>query len=196
MSSTRDRALTTGHWTPLGKKNGFSFQTSTTAIPGYGFNTTNNSGAVTGIAQSGGGENGIAYGLRNDFIVQADYAYSTAQYFDIWCGNTTGVNNLYVLFEKGDSSIRVGYVNASGAYSEYQTGILSGIASTDATWHNAAVRFNKNDNTLGVYVDKSLKVTVDLTTLGAGTLMNYSTNYVGWGADTEDTGERSVRHMG
>lgn len=173
--------LTAAHWTPMSAQ-GFSFNSSSTAISGYGYTTTGNSGAATGSAQSGGGESGIAYGQRSDFVVQADFAYRDASYFDIWCGNTTGKSSLYVLFGKGSDSIGVGYVNASGVWSQDLLGITSGIASTDATWHNAAVRFNKNNNSIGIYVDNTLKASVDLTTIGDGSYAGYSTSAVGWGA--------------
>lgn len=179
--------LATAHWTPMGVQS-FSFNTSATALSSYGYNTTNNSGAATGVAQGGGGENGFAYNLRSDFIFQTDYAYRDGDYFDIWCGDGTGRNTLFVMVRKGNDSLGIGYLNAAGAYTETLLGITSGIASDDSTWHNAAARFNKDNDTVGIYVDESLKATVDLTTLAGGAYKDYSTNYVGWGGDWCDDG--------
>lgn len=173
--------LTTAHWTPMSAQ-GFSFNSSLTALKTYGYVTTGNSGAAAGVAQTGGGENGIAYGLRNDFVTQTDYACRDAGYFDIWSGDASGLNTLYVMFRKGNDSIGVGYVNANGTWSETMLGVVSGIGSTDTTWHNAGVHFNKSDNTLGIYVDEALKVTVDMANIAGGAYKDYSTSHTGWGA--------------
>lgn len=179
--------LITPRWAPLGTQT-FSFNSSATTIPGYGWTTSGNSGAAAGVAQTGGGESGITYGQRSDFVVQSDYATSTGTYYDLWSGDGTGKNTLYVLFRKGDSGIAVGYVDAAGAYSEASTGLLSGIGEGDASWHNTAVRFNKDANSLGIYIDSSLKGTLNLTSLAGGAFAGYATSHVGFGGDTEDNG--------
>ena len=176
----------TVQWTPT---SALSFNTGSNTIAGHGWTASGNAGAAGGVAQSGGGEFGIAYGQRSNYVVQTDYATSEGTYFDVWSGDGSGNKTLYVLFRKGESAIGVGYVDSvTGGYAETSTGFLSGIAANDGSWHNTAVQFNKDANTLSLYVDRSLKGTVDLTILAGGAYKSYSTAYVGVGADKEDAG--------
>jgi hypothetical protein len=174
--------LTASRWIATRGSTGyFSFNTSLTAIADHGWSTTGNSGAATGVAQTGGGENGLAYGnSRNDFIVQTDFAYHDAcPFFDLWAGDGSGKNTLFAWFSKGTDTLKIAYLNSTGAYSEYDTGVVSGIATADGTWHNAALRFDRDAATLGIYVDRSLKATVDLT---SQSMADFSSSYVGFGA--------------
>ena len=165
---------------------GFSFNTSASAIAGYGYpGNTGNAGAATGIAQTGGGDWSIAYGQRSDYIVQADFATATADRVEIGSFANPGdgwgsLGSLDVNFRK--SSVPAGYqVSIAGnSQGDVPTNITTGISDTN--WHNYAVRFDHDNNTLSVYVDQTLKGTLDLTTFDGGVFENYSNAAVGMGA--------------
>ena len=124
----------------------------------------------------------IAYGQRNDYIVQADvnWAASKAVISSLAAaGNTpSSAGGLSVYFTKGSQ------VSLYNGVSETATGIDTGILATDTSWHNLAVGFNKTAGNLSVYVDQSLKGTLNLSTFAGGAYASYSNAAVGVGSTT------------
>ena len=58
---------------------------------------------------------------------------------------------------------------------------MTGIAANDQTWHNFAVRFNKAANSVSIYVDRSLRGTIDLRAFKRGIYKDFSSAAVGIG---------------
>lgn len=171
---------TAAAWTPTSY---FSFSNAASAT-GYGYSSsaTGNDGATTGLALSGSSACfSFTYGVtRSNFVVQVD-AYKNGGRVDICSLATAGdqpssaSNSLAVTFENSGT---INLVNASGTTA---TTFTTGISTTDANWHNYAVNFNKGANAVSIYVDQTLKGTVDLTTFASGIYQTYSSNAVGTG---------------
>lgn len=173
----------TATWTPT---SAFSFNSSTTAVGSYPGNT-GNAGAATGMYQSGAGDASIAYTpARSHFVVQAD-AIIAGERVDIDsfanAGDGIGAANSLTVFFRRDGGAYPGIALYNGSGPEADTGLTTGIASTDNTWHNFAVDFNKSANTVSFYVDQALIGTKDLTTFGGGVFQAYSSNAVGIGVN-------------
>lgn len=154
----------------------------------------NGRGSDTGMTQrgGGGGDWGIAYGLRNDFIVQLDFV-QTSDRIDITAGSTAnsiaGADNLSIFFRRtGHALPEIGIYNST--IGERDTGLASGIP-TAGQWHNYAVRFNLDDRELWVYVDQTLRGIVDIDTVAGGAfapLVALSNAYVNVGYAGGDRG--------
>jgi len=159
-------------WQPAG----FSFNSpATSASPLAG--GPGNTGAATGLAQSGGSDYNFAYGLSNDYIVQADAIVSSAYGFmigsyDAVGGHYNSANSLIVRFD-GDGSINLGQSNV---YSPVPVG--SGVPAY-GDWHNFAAEFNHNTGHVLIYVDQVLKDDVNLATFAGGAYLNYGNAAVG-----------------
>ncbi len=149
--------------------------------------------SATGFTQTG--ENidyGIPYGLgRMHYVVQVD-AVQTGDRIDITSGGTPGTifqnNSLSVFFRgngSGNASLfrQVNGVNtdtpiqSQAGYSTFNTGITG-----PGEWHNYAVRYDRPNNLIEIFVDEQSKGIIDLTTFAGGTYANFDTTAVGAGA--------------
>lgn len=183
-------------WAPT---TGFSFNTPDSSTAPEALNAAiGNAGAFTGLAQSGGGDSSFAYGLRSDYVVQFDAILPTDRLditsLDVPGGGIFGANKLSV-FLRRDSTAGQPHaafpdtgLPAMGLYNGSQETAVTDPAGNliftgvdDNHWHNYAVHFNQATHELGIYVDRILKVTVDLTTFAGGIYRNYSNGAVGMG---------------
>jgi hypothetical protein len=165
-------------WKPF---NNFSFNSGeNSTCCGYPGNT-GNSGAATGLAQSGGGDFTFEYGTRQDYVVEVD-AVLPADRFDVSSMSSVGAglgtaNSLSVFFRKdGTPNPGIGLFNGKA---EADTGATTGV--TDSNWHRYSVHFDKVHNRLGLYVDGVLKANLDLATFQGGAYANYANAAVGIG---------------
>lgn len=186
VENTYGNPVTT--WLPTGN---FSFNSGGgTTVPAYPGNT-GNAGAATGLAQSGGGS--VAFGtgatLGDDYFAQVDaplasiagdgrlYLYSAAAGGD----QPSSVGALAVSFTRnGGAGIELHHNAGPGPVITW-TGLETGIAADDTTWHNFAVRFSPATDSLSIYVDEVLKGALDLTTFAGGIYQTYSHTAVGAG---------------
>jgi hypothetical protein len=181
-------------WTPTSN---FSFNSGEgSTCCGYPANTgAANAGAdaATGLAQSGGGDFGLLYGLDSAYTIQAD-AIVPGDRFDISStsvpGNFFAADSLSVFFRNDGIALpSIGIYNP--AVGEVAVPAATGIALGDRTWHNFAVSFDQTGKTVKIYVDESLKASLDLTTFGGvnlggapvapGSYQNWSNAAVGMG---------------
>ncbi len=162
-------------WTPFSN---FSFNSGQgTTCCGYPGNGTN-AGAAGGVAQSGGGDFSIAYGLRQSYVVSVD-AILPPDRLDISSMPSAGATifsagSISVFFRKSPAGI--GIFNGT---TETLSGVETGV--TDSDWHNYAVHFDKPHNQLGLYVDGVLKTNLNLATFASGAYADYSNGAVGLG---------------
>ncbi len=169
-------------WTPFSN---FSFNTGAgSTCCGYPGNAGSaGSSASSGLAQSGGNDFSIAYGLDTHYLVQVD-AVLPPDRLDIGSYAAPGngiftANSLSVFFRRqGAGNPEIGLYNGS---LETNTGFLTGILSTDTSWHNFAVDFNLPANTVSFYVDEAMMGSLNLATFAGGAYQNYSNNAVGIG---------------
>lgn len=183
-------------WTPTSN---FSFNTpGSSTAPDLLNAAVGNAGAATGLAQSGGGDPSFAYGLRADYIVQLDAILPTDRLditsLDVPGGGIFGANKLSV-FLRRDSTAGTPHpafpdtgLPAMGLYNGSKETAVTDRAGNliftgvdDNHWHNYAVRFNQSTHEVGIYVDRILKVTVDLNAFADGIYRNYSNGAVGVG---------------
>ena len=165
----------TVQWRPTAN---FSFNTDANPVSQYPGNT-GNPGAATGMAQTGGRNFNFAYGKRDLFVVQADATFVTTDNIQLGTfanvGDQTGAaGSLVAKFYRGS------IVLASSAATT-ATGFTTGVDAGDTSWHNYAVVFNKNADTISFFVDEVLKGTLDLTSFAGGAHASYSSNAVGGG---------------
>jgi hypothetical protein len=172
-------------WTPTAN---FSFNVpSNTTGPDITVAAMGNPGAETGIAQSGGGDFNIAYGLRNSYVVEVD-AILPLDRLDIGSYAAPGdgisaANSLTVFLRRdGISDTGIGLFNGSA-----ETALLSsdeipattGVA--DNHWHRFSVHFDRAGGWLAVFVDGELRGIADLTTFADGAYAGYANGAVGVG---------------
>ena len=134
-------------------------------------------GSDTGFTQRGsGGDWGIEYGLRHDFVVQTDFVQTTDR-VDISAGsarNTIGsVNGLSVFFRTTAHPTYPEIGIYAPGIGERDSGLASGIASA-GEWHNYAVRFNQVQRELEIFVDGTARGTIDLDTVAGGAFSSYA----------------------
>lgn len=183
-------------WTPTSS---FSFNTpGSSTAPDLLNAAVGNAGSTTGLAQSGGGDSSFTYGLRADYVVQFDAILPTDRLditsLDVAGGGIFGANKLSV-FLRRDSIAGTPHaafpdtgLPAMGLYNGSKEtavtdrpGNLIFTGVDDNNWHNYAVRFNQSTHELGIYVDRILKVTVDLNTFAEGLYRDFSNGAVGMG---------------
>jgi hypothetical protein len=137
-------------------------------------------GSATGITQTGGGvDYGLAYGMRDEYWVQVD-ASAVADRIDISSGATGGIfgtSSLSVFF-RGDGTGKVSLFN--GALDTPVPGINTTIAA-NREWHNYAVRYDRTDKEVEIYVDEVSRGIVNLNTFAGGAYANFSNAIVGAG---------------
>jgi hypothetical protein len=128
---------------------------------------------------------GIEYGLRDDYMVQFD-AVQTADRVDITSSSArdtggSAPDSLSVYFRADDSvnPAKIDIFNGThdnvvlagpdgNSGNPVQTGTRIG------QWNNYAVRFDRADNTLDIYVNQKLLTHLDLTTFAGGIYQSYS----------------------
>ncbi len=142
---------------------------------------TGNSGASTGLAQTGGGDFSFRYNdPAGNYTVQAD-AIIPDDRFDIssmpFPGATISAPGALSIFFR-----RPGPLPGIGIYvvgAEADTGCTTGIS--DMNWHNFAVNFDQTSNHVRMFVDRALRCDLDLTTFAGGRYRSYSKTAVGMG---------------
>lgn len=125
-------------------------------------------GSRAGVTETGGAVDfGIEYGLRNDFVLQADVvqpdgrvALTTAAVRD----TTEDDHGLSVFFRPAGRATEVGLY--SRAVGERDTGFRPALAA--GSWHNYAVRFDLARRLVTVYADGVRLGTLDLATFAGG----------------------------
>ena len=188
------------------RSNAFSFHQG--GVNTYLYTTAqnaSNAGALSGMAQTGGGTWTLpnALGLDN-VIVQTDAIRTPDSAVQIsalpsgdgvWDNYSWSTGGLTVDFNwNGGINLIKGYDPVDPGNSIWaDSGLNSGIANPwplgpdppanpDAIWHNVAVNFNKPANSLGIYVDEVLLGTLDLTTFAGGIYQDYSMEALGIGS--------------
>jgi hypothetical protein len=143
-------------------------------------------GSATGITQTGGGvDYGLPYGLRDEYVVQVD-AVAVGDRIDITSGGTAGTifqpNSLSIFFRgdgSGNASLYNGTTdtNIQSQMPDFNTGITG-----RGEWHNYAVRFDRTDREIELFVDEQSVGVIDLTTFAGGLYQNFSNAAVGAGS--------------
>lgn len=175
-----------------------NFVTDSTVSGNGRYPGSSNAGSATGFTQSGspgGLDFGIAYNLRNTFVVQFD-AVMPSDRVDISTSNAAntvgGGNGLSVFFRSaGAGGPQIGLFSSGNGLGETDTGLLSGLSSSAySTWHNFAVKFDLTAGLIDVYTDQVLRGQVNLHTFDGGAywnVVNASTNdYVSVGQYVND----------
>ncbi len=122
-------------------------------------------GSATGMTQSApSGDWSIAYGLRDDFVVQTDAVLCNDR-IDIWISASDSFFDpqaLAVFFRGSDTTQPYPGI---GIYhnGEYNSGLTA--TAPMAQWHNVAVRFMLDDNMLEIFTDEISLGVVDLAAL-------------------------------
>ena len=175
------------------RSNAFSFHQG--GVNTYLYTTAENAtneGALSGLAQSGGGTWTLPNALNLDNVtIQTDAILTPGAGLQISClpldydadGNTWwSTGGLTVEFNWGGAIYLITGQDpaVSGDAIWTDSGLNSGIAN-ELTWHNLAVNFNQSDDTLGIYVDEVLLGVLDLTTFAGGIYADYSMDAVGIG---------------
>jgi hypothetical protein len=163
----------------------FSFAADGPGTPGLvgGFPVypgTSGAGSATGFTQTGGNvDYGIPYGLRTRYTVQFD-AVSSSDRMDITSGPTAGTifagANSLSIFIRGDGTGGISLYNGI----DTPTGLNTGLAN-DGKWHNFAATFDTVAKTVDVYIDETLRGSVNLNTFAGGAYANFSNANVGVG---------------
>lgn len=173
-------------WTPVSS---FSFNTPGSSTDPAKLNAAQgNTGANSGLAQSGGGDFSLKYGLQSNYVVQVD-AILPSDRLDISSlpaagGGIFATHSLSVFLRRDTASQlpgiglfngakETGVTNRSGAL------IRTGVA--DNHWHKFAVQFNQVEKLLRVHVDGVLIASVDLATFADGLYQDYANGAVGAG---------------
>lgn len=143
-------------------------------------------GSATGITQTGGGvDYGLPYGLRDEYIVQVD-AVAVGDRIDITSGGIPGTifqPNSVSIFFRGDGSGNASLYNGTtdtpirNHIPDFNTGITG-----RGEWHNYAVRFDRTDREIELFVDEVSVGVIDLTTFAGGLYQNFSNAAVGAGS--------------
>jgi hypothetical protein len=158
--------------------------------------------SATGFTQTGGNiDYGIPYGLaRPHFVVQVD-AVQTGDRIDITSGGIPGTifqNNSLSVFFRGNGSGNASLfrtVNGSNldtpirgqpGFENFNTGITGA-----GEWHNYAVRYDRGNNVIELFVDEQSKGVIDLTSFAGGAYANFDTAAVGAGAGMGAGNDRS-----
>jgi hypothetical protein len=158
--------------------------------------------SATGFTQTGDSvDYGIPYGLgRTHYVVQVD-AVQTGDRIDITSGGTPGTifqNNSLSVFFRGDGSGNASLfrtVNGTNTDTPIQSQPGYGAFNTGITgsgeWHNYAVRFDRGNNVIEIFVDEQSKGIIDLTSFAGGAYANFDTTAVGAGAGLGTGNNRS-----
>ncbi len=168
------------------------FVAGANAYPGGG-SVANASGAGsdTGFTQTGGAvDYGVQYYLRDEYWVQVD-AVQNPDRVDISSGASVGIfapNSLSVFF-RGDGSGNASLFNGSvdtpiqgqPGFESFNTGIAG-----SGEWNNYAVRYDRSDQEVELFVNQNTLATIDLTTFAGGIYQGFSNAFVGAGGSGGD----------
>lgn len=157
---------------------------------GFGYPGASGAGTADGFTQRGGGGDwSIAYGLRDQFVVQVDSVQQPDR-VDITVGDTAsnifGAGNISIFFrETGHPSFpEIGIFN--GGVGELDTLLNSGIAGNNE-WHNYALLVDVSDETIEVFVDENSLGVLDLVNDFGGAYSGILSNsFVGTGGAGSD----------
>jgi hypothetical protein len=137
-------------------------------------------GSDTGFTQTGGNifGYGVDYSLREEYVVQVD-GITVTDRFDITSGGVPTGNsfiaapNSISVFFRGNGTGGVSIYN--GAVDTPVPGMNTGIAAYNAAanggqsrWNNYAVRFDRPDNEIEIYVNQNSLGVIDLDTFAGG----------------------------
>ena len=152
---------------------------------------TSGAGSATGFTQTGGlggTDYGVAYGLRDEYVVQVD-AVQVPDRIDITSAPAPGsifqAGGLSVFFRGNGSGNASLFTVIDGVNTdrpiqneipEFNTGITGA-----GEWHNYAVRFDRLDNEIEIFVDEQSRGIIDLNTFAGGVFANFSNGAVGAG---------------
>jgi len=153
-----------------------------------------NAGSTTGFTQTGIGGSGhftIAYGLRNNFVVQTDTLLATDR-TDIFVNDAgfagggldvTAITDnvgLAVFFRDDDDALpSIGVYNG---VTEIDTMLTTGLSASDQeNWHNFAVEFDLDNGELEFWVDEVSRGTFDFAAAFPG--LNASNAFIGIGSN-------------
>ena len=188
----------------------FSFAADKAGTPGLVNGNTqtpypgsSGAGSATGFTQTGGGvDYGLNYGLRDNYIVQVD-ATGSPDRIDItsapFAGSIFQRNSLTVFFRGQAASDTVNGNNVSlftsvidpntnelvnrdtplrgqPGYENFSTGLAG-----NRQWNNYAVRFDRANNQVEIYVNEQSLAVVNLLTFAGGIYANFSGDAVGAG---------------
>lgn len=169
----------------------FSFAADGPGLPGLvdgspTYPGSSGAGSATGFTQTGGNlDYGLVYGLRTNYVVQADFV-ATSDRIDFTSAPAPGsifqANSLSI-FIRGDGSGNASLYNGTTdtplqtEYPNFHTGLTN-----DGLWHNYAVEFDQTAKTVEIFVDEQSKGVIDLTTFAGGLYQNFSNAAVGAGA--------------
>ncbi|MGV3773151.1 MAG: Ig-like domain-containing protein [Verrucomicrobiales bacterium] len=172
-------------WAPIGN---FSFNTpASSTAPAITTEALGNAGAETGIAQSGGGDFSIPYGLRDQYMVAVD-AILPLDRLDISslpsAGSAISVAQSLNVFFRRDGGDGPGIALHNGATETPLAGPDGAPATTgveDTHWHRFAVQFDRVNSRVVVYVDGEIRGEADLATFAGGIYSGFSNSAVGVG---------------
>ena len=166
----------------------FSFAADGPGTPGLvngspAYPGSSGAGSATGFTQTGGNvDYGVVYGFRPRYVVQFD-AVASSDRIDVTTGaiagsifNPPNTSSLSV-FIRHDGTGNVSLYNGSV---DTPAGFATGLAN-DGQWHNYAVLFDQNAQSIEIFVDEVSKGTIDLTTFAGGLYANFSNAAVGVG---------------
>lgn len=152
---------------------------------------TSGAGSDTGFTQTGGAggtDYGVVYGLRDEYVVQVD-AVQVPDRIDITSAPAPGsifqAGGLSVFFRGNGSGNASLFTVINGVNTdrpiqneipEFNTGITG-----SGQWHNYAVRFDRLDNEVEIFVDEQSRGIIDLNTFAGGIFANFSNGAVGAG---------------
>jgi len=170
-------------WAPMSN---FSFNSAAnTTNPGLLAAAAGNPGAATGMAQSGGGDFSIPYGLRDSYVVSLDAILPPGDRLDISSLPAAGASifsadSLSVFFRR-DTVTNLGAIGLFNGAAETWVYAPGTLGIDDADWHNFAVLFDQPNDILRAYVDGVMLMDLDLTTFAGGLYQSYSNAAVGAG---------------
>lgn len=173
-------------WTPA---SGYSFNTPASSTdPAKVGAAAGNGGAAAGLAQSGGGDSSLSYGVRSNYVVEVSAILPTDR-LDIASlpaagGGIFAANSLTVFLRRDslttlpgiglfNGATETGVTNAAGAF--VRTGV------DDNNWHNFAVHFDQPNSVVKVYVDGVPIASIHLATFANGSYQAFSNGAVGVG---------------
>lgn len=163
------------------------------ASHGWSYATTGNSGAASGVAGAII-EVSTAYSKRADYVVQGDMLMSSGGSVEIgsyarsantWWGGygVTQPTNLGVIFKADGSIVLNGAASSPGEGTATNTGLTTGLGVNPTEWHNFAVGFNKPAHTLSLYVDETLRGTINTSLFAGGIYDNWANGAIAFGGD-------------
>ena len=170
-------------WAPTGN---FSFNSAAnTTNPGLLAAAAGNPGAITGMAQSGGNDFSIPYGLRDSYVVSLDAILPPGDRLDIsslpFAGASIFSADSLSVFFRRDAVTGLGAIGLFNGAAETAVYLPGTLGIDDADWHNFAVVFDQPNDILQAYVDGVMLMDLDLTAFAGGLYQNYSNAAVGAG---------------